>query len=84
MRPARPSLALRLFVSNASLIAGLSFPNPSHAQILRENFWAPNGTVISMAVSGNTLYFGGGFTQIGPVTGAGVVVDAATGAAVQA
>jgi hypothetical protein len=40
-----------------------------------------NGPVYATASSGSTLYLGGSFTQIGPQTGPGVAVDAASGAA---
>ena len=46
-------------------------------ETLRRNFWIPNGPVASMALSGNTLYIGGDFNRVGPVTGGGVPLDAA-------
>lgn len=45
------------------------------------NLWVTNGTVHSIARSGVTLYIGGNFTQVGPATGAFVVIDTNTGAA---
>src|SRR5215472_13376659 len=38
-----------------------------------------NGTVRAMVRSGNALYVGGDFTQIGPPTGPGVMLDVSTG-----
>jgi|SRR5215813_5559220 len=38
-----------------------------------------NGAVRALVRSGNTLYLGGDFTQIGPPTGPGVMLDANTG-----
>ena len=52
----------------------------AHAQPVRQDFWAPNGTVNAAVVSGSTLYVGGEFRRVGPVTGSGVPIDAATGA----
>ncbi|MEO5616536.1 MAG: hypothetical protein ABIS67_02085, partial [Candidatus Eisenbacteria bacterium] len=50
------------------------------AQTIREDFYATNGPVDAAVLSGNTLYIGGGFTYVGPATGGGVPIDAASGA----
>ncbi len=52
------------------------------AQTVRGDFYITNGQVNAEVVRGNTLYAGGAFTLVGPVTGAGVPVDATTGLAV--
>lgn len=44
-----------------------------------DNFWVANGPVNALAREGNTLYVGGGFTHIGPLTGGGVPIGLATG-----
>ena len=44
--------------------------------------WVVNGGVHALAVSGRTLYVGGGFTQVSPRTGPLIAVSAATGALV--
>jgi hypothetical protein len=48
-------------------------------QYIDEKFWVPNSTVFSTVRSGNTIYIGGAFTQIGPLTGTGAEVDLNTG-----
>src|SRR5580765_2478305 len=54
----------------------------SDAQIVRQDLDIANGGVSAIVVSGNTLYIGGNFTHVGPETGGGVPVDAATGVAI--
>jgi hypothetical protein len=51
----------------------------AHGQTVRRDFWVANAEVAALAVSGNTLYMGGAFTRVGPVTGSGVPVEAASG-----
>src|SRR5947208_7709632 len=41
--------------------------------------WVTNGTVHAIADAGDTIYIGGWFTYVGPRTGPGVGIDAATG-----
>lgn len=41
--------------------------------------WGANGPVSALALSGNTLYVGGSFTRIGPVTGSFAALDRGTG-----
>jgi len=54
----------------------------AQAQSLRTDFYGTNGTVNAEVLSGNTLYLGGSFTRVGPQTGSGVPLDAASGAPV--
>jgi hypothetical protein len=54
--------------------------SPSLAQAPHPRFPVTNGAVTALAISGNTLYVGGSFDMIGPVTGGGVPVDTAAGA----
>jgi Domain of unknown function (DUF5122) beta-propeller len=54
----------------------------ARAQTIRDDFYVTNGTVNTAVLSGNTLYIGGYFTQVGPATGHGVPIDATTGLAV--
>jgi trimeric autotransporter adhesin len=51
----------------------------SYAQIVRDSLWVPNGFVSDVEVDGNTIYIGGSFTDVGPSTGGGVLVDDVTG-----
>ena len=45
--------------------------------------WVTNGPVDALARSGNTLYLGGSFAEVGPRTGPAVALNAATGALAQ-
>src|SRR5262245_10374205 len=47
-------------------------------QNLITSFNAPNGPVRAITLSGNTLYVGGAFNLVGPVTGSGVPLDTLT------
>ena len=53
-----------------------------HAQTPRTDFYITNGQVSTQSLRGNTLYIGGSFSFVGPVTGAGVPVDATSGIAI--
>src|SRR5215831_2204369 len=52
----------------------------ARAQALRRDLWVPNSMVRATVLDGNTLYIGGDFTRIGPVTGCGVPLDTGSGA----
>src|SRR5260221_13294332 len=58
------------------LLAGRS---PASAQQLDSKFWTAEGTVSATALVGRTLYIGGAFAYVGPVTGGGVPLDAGSG-----
>ena len=45
------------------------------AQTFDSNQWGADGVVHTMALVGNTVYVGGSFSAIGPVTGGGAVLD---------
>ena len=49
------------------------------AQTLDSKLWVTNGTVYSIARSGNTIYVGGLFSWVGPPTGGGALVSTVTG-----
>src|SRR5262245_48114826 len=61
-------------------VAVLGTPVVARAQVVRDGFVVANGPVRATAISGKTLYIGGDFTAMGPVTGGGVPVDSITGA----
>ncbi len=66
----------------AGLLASLflsSLPGPAQAQVLDTTLWVPSSFVSAIIRSGNTIYLGGRFTEIGPPTGSGVVVDPTAG-----
>jgi hypothetical protein len=46
----------------------------------RDDFWITDGTVSEIARSGNTVYIGGDFSYVGPLTGSLAVVNGQTGA----
>ena len=45
-----------------------------------DEMWVANGDVNSVVAAGSRIYLGGAFDQVGPNTGSGVALDAATGA----
>jgi hypothetical protein len=45
----------------------------------RQNLWTTNGSVTAIQQVGNTIYLGGGFTYVGPVTGNGVPLSVSDG-----
>src|SRR5690606_4392964 len=67
--------ALVVLLAHIALIAQAP---PSRATELTR--WAPNGPIHAVAVRGNTVYIGGNFWHIGPVTGsfAALSSDSAT------
>jgi len=65
-------LAALLVVAAASLPAELS-------NIPNEAMWSTDGDVRAILVDGNTIYIGGIFSRVGPVTGGGVPIGAESG-----
>src|SRR5439155_20149714 len=49
------------------------------AQRVREDVYVANGPAYAMVALGNTAYFGGAFTQVGPATGSAVPIDSTSG-----
>jgi hypothetical protein len=50
-----------------------------YAQTVNPKLWVPNGQVRAMVKSGATVYIGGDFSYVGPVTGPGVLLDPSSG-----
>ena len=78
---ARRFILATMVLAAASAMA-CAFVAASDAQTVRQDLDIANGAVGPIVVSGNTLYIGGNFTYVGPETGGGVPVGAATGTAI--
>jgi hypothetical protein len=78
---ARARCALLPYARAGVLILGLTASSSARAQTVREDFYITNGTVNAEVLAGDTLYIGGSFTTVGPVTGSGVPLDETTGLA---
>ena len=82
----RPHRAFKCGVSLLSCALAATFTNavgPATAQVAYPQYWVTDGAVNAVARNANTIYIGGTFTMVGPPNGAGVPVDAVTGAAIQ-
>lgn len=79
--PARPFHTLTaLVLAMIGATAVPLWPSPAAAAATPVNgFWIADGTVYSSALSGSTLYIGGGFNYVGPDTGPAALLDIATG-----
>ena len=69
----------KLLLSFCCLITFLFSLVPASAQEVDTTLWVTDQPVEAMVRSGNILYIGGSFTYVGPSTGNGVVLNAATG-----
>src|SRR2546426_12216419 len=72
---------LRSSLAPAAILAFLS-PRLAPAQSVNANLWVTNGVVNAMTTVADTLYVGGSFTRVQPITGGGVPLDLTTGAVV--
>src|SRR6266540_1103731 len=75
------TLGLRLWAIPAAFLVLLS-SRLAQAQSVDRDLWITNGAVNATASLGDTLYVGGSFTRLHPVTGGGMPVDLTTGLAV--
>ncbi|MCX8157379.1 MAG: immunoglobulin domain-containing protein [Verrucomicrobiae bacterium] len=64
--------------ASASLTVSAVLAPPS--SVPRDDFWVPDGPVHALAESSGTLFLGGNFRMVGPNTGLGVALDAASAA----
>src|ERR1041385_9180890 len=67
-------------ITRAALILVALAATNARAQSILPLVPGANGSIRALAVSGNSLYIGGSFTQLGRYTGAGAAVDGANGA----
>lgn len=67
------------FLFLLSVLLGLSGNSQTICQTVYENYWIPNNSVFASVRSSNTVYIGGAFTQVGPSTGCGTLIDMNTG-----
>ena len=74
----RPSRLRHLAVALVLTVCGLPAAS-AHALTPQAFPLATNGQVFAFAREGNTLYLGGRFSRVGPVTGAGLRLDAGSG-----
>jgi hypothetical protein len=81
VRPARPRIARSVFLALALVFFHATHAGRAVAQQTDPNLWVANGEVDALAHHGNTLYLGGAFDCVGPVTGDAVPVSATTGVA---
>src|SRR5262245_17003556 len=57
----------------------LALPGVGHGQAIHQDLWQTDGGVNAIVRSGNTIYVGGSFTQVGPATGGAAAVDLVSG-----
>jgi hypothetical protein len=67
------------FLFLLSVLLGLFGNSQTICQTVYENYWVPNNTVFATVRSGNTIYIGGAFNQVGLSTGCGAAIDINTG-----
>jgi hypothetical protein len=66
------------------LTASLLCKLPAQDSLPHAETWATNGTVNALAQTSSTIFLGGSFTYVGPVTGAGVPLSRSSGKPVSA
>ncbi len=73
------SLAGVTSINNAEVDIAVASATTPAVQIVRDDVYVTNGIVYAMVSLGDTLYFGGAFNQVGPVTGSAVPIDSTSG-----
>src|SRR5262249_23717138 len=74
---------VRSVLSIAALVTAPTFVVHAVALAQTNELWSTDGTVLSIARDGGTIYIAGSFTQVGPATGSAVAIDAIMGTALQ-
>ena len=80
--PALAWIRTRILSLALTAVAAATPHDPAQAQSARQDLFVTDGSVYAAIISGNTLYIGGNFRQVGLATGGGVPIDSSTGAAV--
>ena len=73
--------ASRMIGAMLIAVVAIGSPLPSAAQRLEPRFWATDGPVRATVLVDSTLYIGGEFGVVGPVTGGGAALSRASGRA---
>jgi len=76
------SVTLVLTIAAMALAAMSGTGVRAQSSTPRKETWVTNGSVHAIVRTPDTVYIGGEFTHVGPVTGGGVPLDASTGAPV--
>jgi hypothetical protein len=76
---AMPRRARDRFELAVVMTALLGSSSIGSAQPIDEKIWTANGDVRTVVRDGRTIYIGGQFTHVGPVTGSGVPIDLVSG-----
>ncbi|MBN1866234.1 InlB B-repeat-containing protein [Candidatus Sumerlaeota bacterium] len=73
---------LHIVIAFIALVGGAVWAQPPTGElspIPRQDTWVTDGEVYTIAPTTDTIYVGGWFSYVGPVTGGGVPVDSGTG-----
>lgn len=75
-----PRRTVALLLSLAGLMLGTSPKVDAQASAAPEvRFWRPNGPVLALLVTNQTVYLGGSFSYVGPATGPAALASLETG-----
>ncbi|GAA1899232.1 hypothetical protein [Lapillicoccus jejuensis] len=79
-----PALLAGTAATSATAATAALPAGPALAATADTTWWGTNGRVMDIVTDGRSAWLGGGFDYVGPTTGHGVVVDAASGAVTSA